>query len=322
MDNLQIGILIMSGALFFVAYSVMNAFMGQGALEDEKLRIRIKSLVQIRRQSVLRKSNISSIQALNELLGQNKALVFLEELLHTANLRMTPMIFILFDLVLFFAVLWMGSIMMNNVDTSFLFALIAASLPLGFLWLKKGQYTIKFVQAFPDALGMMKNSVRSGQGIQSAFRTVAEEGPAPVNVEFQRIMREIEMGGHLDESLEGLYNRLKSVDVRLFVLGILIQGELGGNIGELLENVSKTIRERITLNREIKALTSQAKSSAIILVGLPVFITVVINFISPGYFDAVLKDPAGQKIFAGAFVWLAIGAAIVTKMTSGVKLTG
>ncbi len=314
--------LIMAGAFGLVIYNVLGSMMGQEAMEEQKLRNRIKNLVQLRRQSVLRQSHFSSIQVLNDLLGQNKVLIFLEELLRTANMKMTPMIFILFDLVLFFAVLWLGSVAINSVDTSFLFALIAAGLPVGFLWLKKGQYTVKFVQAFPDALGMMKNSVRSGQGIQSAFRTVAEEGPTPVNMEFQRIMREIEMGGHLDESLEGLYNRLKSVDVRLFVLGILIQGELGGNIGELLENVSKTIRERITLNREIKALTSQAKSSAIILTGLPVFITVVINFISPGYFDAVLKDPMGQKIFMGAFVWLSIGAVIVMKMTSGVKVTG
>ncbi len=313
-------IIIVSAILFYVCYLVLDNVFGGGAIEEKKIQARLKNLIQIKRESAFKRTRVSSIAMINDIMGESKLLLKIEELLRIAKIDITPMTFILLVLILFFSGLWVGGIIAQNMDLGFFFGVIAASLPIGILFFMKGQYTAKFMFAFPDALSMMKNSVRAGQGIQSAFRTIAEEGPYPVSVEFARIIKEIEMGGHLDEAINGLYKRLKTRDIRLFALGILIQNELGGNIGDLFENIAKTIRERITSIREMKALTSQAKASAIILILLPVGIFMAVNMLNPGYFDEFFKSPFGRQLFVFGFVWLGIGAVIIFKMTEGAPI--
>jgi tight adherence protein B len=177
------------------------------------------------------------------------------------------------------------------------------------------RYVTRFTIVFPDAIMLMKNALKAGQGIHAAFQMVAQEGPQPVAREFSQVVREVELGNSLTEALTELHRRIGTVDLRIFVLGIFIQHEVGGNLLELFDHVEKTIRDRLAMAREVKILSAQGKMSGVVLMLLPPAVALFLMGANREYFDAMFEDPMGKKILVIAFVQQLIGGLFIKKIT-------
>lgn len=166
-----------------------------------------------------------------------------------------------------------------------------------------------------DALVVMANALRSGFGFQQAMDTVRREMPAPISTEFSWALREMNLGFSMEEALMNLNQRVKSEDMDMVITGIIIQRQVGGNLAEILDNISNTIRDRSNVKKQIRILTAQGRLSGMVIGILPVFLVAIMLVINPAYFDPMIKNTAGIAIIVTSVVLEIVGIFIIKKIT-------
>ncbi|MCE2926165.1 MAG: type II secretion system F family protein [Rickettsiales bacterium] len=171
-----------------------------------------------------------------------------------------------------------------------------------------------FVAAFPDALDTIVRSVRSGYPLNTAIKMVADNMPAPVSTEFKQVVDETSYGSSLIESLKRLTQRIDEPDIRFFVVVLTVQQEVGGNLAEVLSNLSSIIRKRKNLYLKIKALSSEGRATAWVLGLLPLFEFVMIYMVAPHHLTPLFTTAMGNMILAGAVGMVLLGVFIVRQM--------
>ena len=151
----------------------------------------------------------------------------------------------------------------------------------------------KLREQLPDVLTIMASSLRAGHSFLQALDTVAKEIAQPAATEFQRVVAEIRLGRGAEEALEALAERVGSADFKWAVLAVNIQREVGGNLAEILDNVSDTLRERAQMRRQVRVLTSEGRLSAWVLTLLPMGIALYLFAVSPEYIGLLFSTPLG-----------------------------
>jgi tight adherence protein B len=214
-------------------------------------------------------------------------------LLKRAQLKITVSVFFLSSLVL--AVL-LFIILRVYVGpwVAVLPATGAAFLPLLYLRLRNKRYLLKFSEYLPEALTIMSGAIKTGFSLQAAVEMVAKNAPHPVSVEFQAVVSEMRLGQPLQIALQDLYQRIKSLEMKIFVTGVAVQQELGGNLSEILDNLEKTIRARFALEREIKVLSAEGVFSYRVLLALPYAISLSMLALSPSLITEFFASPWGR----------------------------
>jgi tight adherence protein B len=150
----------------------------------------------------------------------------------------------------------------------------------------KRQQTVrlnKFNDQLSDMLNLMVNGLRAGYSTMQALEAVSRELPAPISDEFRRVVQEMQIGIPMEKALDNLLRRIPSEDLDFVVTAINVQREVGGNLSEILDTISFTIRERVRIKGEIRVMTAQVRTSATVLSLIPVFLTVALWFVSPEY---------------------------------------
>src|SRR5215207_159184 len=150
----------------------------------------------------------------------------------------------------------------------------------------KRQQTVrlnKFNDQLSDMLNLMVNGLRAGYSTMQALEAVSRELPAPISDEFHRVVQEMQIGIPMEKALDNLLRRIPSEDLDFVVTAINVQREVGGNLSEILDTISFTIRERVRIKGEIRVMTAQVRTSATVLSLIPVFLTAALWFISPEY---------------------------------------
>ena len=150
----------------------------------------------------------------------------------------------------------------------------------------KRQQTVrlnKFSDQLSDMLNLMVNGLRAGYSTMQALEAVSRELPTPISDEFRRVVQEMQIGIPMEKALENLLRRIPSEDLDFVVTAINVQREVGGNLSEILDTISFTIRERVRIKGEIRVMTAQVRTSATVLSLIPVFLTVALWFVSPEY---------------------------------------
>ncbi len=159
----------------------------------------------------------------------------------------------------------------------------------------------------PDALDLISRALRAGHAFTSALAMVGNEAQEPIAGEFRITSDEIGFGIATDTALNNLATRVPNPDLRYFVMAVIIQRETGGNLAELLGNLSLLIRERFKLLGKVRALSAEGKLSAWILTALPFCVAGVIQVMNPKYLSVLFTDPFGIKLVIGALVMMALG---------------
>jgi tight adherence protein B len=174
----------------------------------------------------------------------------------------------------------------------------------------------RFAEQFPDAIDVIVRSLKAGHPLPIAISLVAREMPDPVGTEFGMVADEMSFGLELETAMRNLYLRVGQDDLPLFVTSISIQAATGGNLAAILEGLSKLIRDRFKMRRKIKALSSEARFSAYVLIALPFVLYVLINAMAPDFFDAARGKPETTMVTAFAFVWMTIGVMVMRKLVN------
>ena len=156
----------------------------------------------------------------------------------------------------------------------------------------------RFNDQLSDMLNLMVNGLRAGYSTLQAMEAVSKELPAPICDEFRRVVQEMQIGISMDAALQNLLRRIPSDDLDFVVTAINVQREVGGNLSEILDTISFTIRERVKIKGEVRVITSQVRASGTILALIPIFLTIVLWFLNPNYLMSFMD--AGPLCAAGA----------------------
>ncbi len=205
----------------------------------------------------------------------------------------------------------------ENVVEALLAALLSATaLPYLVLRGLRGRRQAKFAAQFADALDMIVRSLRAGHPVPIAITMVAREMTDPIGSEFGIVSDEITYGADLETAMRNLYARIGSDDLPLFVTAVGIQGSTGGNLGEILQNLSGVIRQRFKMRRKIRALAAEARASAMILSALPIGIFIMVQVVAPDFYAAVWHEHLTKVLLGGAAGWMLVGNLIMFKMVN------
>lgn len=172
------------------------------------------------------------------------------------------------------------------------------------------------VEQLPDGLTMMAGAMRAGASLQIALDLVVKESPAPLSQEFSVLLREQRLGLALEDSLRGLSQRLKQEDIDLFVSALTIAKEVGGNLSEILERLSSTLRAKAVMEGKIKALTSQGKLQGIVVGMLPVLLAGVLYAMDPRAMTPLFTTIYGWGTMSVIFILITMGAFFIKKIVT------
>ncbi|NDU86398.1 MAG: type II secretion system F family protein [Ferrovum sp.] len=203
-----------------------------------------------------------------------------------------------------FAGLLMGALLKLGM-LALITGLIGGYLPVAVLRHWVTARTRKIEEQLPDALDMLAQSLRAGHAFSGAFRTVGLQSPEPIASEFRITSDEITFGSSVRDGVLGLAQRVQLMDMRYFVLTVLIQLDTGGSLSNLLQDLSKLMRDRQKLRRTIRVLSAEGRVSAWILSLLPLGFGLLMTVMSPGYLSYFWTDPMGillVKVMAGLFI--------------------
>jgi len=167
-----------------------------------------------------------------------------------------------------------------------------------------------------DTILLLSNALKAGYSFAQAMATIASSAPAPMCDEFNRAVREMNLGITVDDALEHMNHRIESDDFDLMVTAVQIHRVVGGNLAEILDTIAFTIRERIRIQGEIRTLTAQARASGYIITALPFALTAILTLISPSYITPMFHNFIGIGMLVLALIMMAIGYAVIRKIAA------
>ena len=174
--------------------------------------------------------------------------------------------------------------------------------------------TKAFTEAFADAIDVIVRGIKSGLPVHDCLRIIAHESPAPLGPEFQRLVENLAVGLTMDQAMEQMYERMPTSELRFFSIVLAIQQKTGGNLAEALGNLSAVLRARKLMREKIKALSSEAKASAMIIGSLPPAVVGLISVTAPAYMGVMFNDPRGKVMLLGGIIWMGLGIFVMRKM--------
>ncbi|HET8835992.1 MAG TPA: type II secretion system F family protein [Gemmatimonadales bacterium] len=213
--------------------------------------------------------------------------------------------------------LGLGFLMLTrSLLVAFPVAIIGAALPTLYVRHKKNRRLEQFEELLPEAIDLVGRALRAGHPLSSGFKMAADDGPEPVASEFRRVFEEQRFGLPLQDSLLGMADRVNIVDTRILVTAILIQREVGGNLAEILDNLSAVIRARFTIRRQIRVYTAQGRMTGYLLALLPFMLFALLYMINPEYMSVLFTDPIGKILVGVALVMQLAGFFWIRKIVN------
>jgi len=165
-----------------------------------------------------------------------------------------------------------------------------------------------------DAINLLANSLRSGYSMLQSMETVAKELPAPISIEFSRVVREVGLGLSNEQAMNNMLRRIQSDDLDLMITAINVQHEVGGNLAEILEVIGHTIRERVRIKGEIRVLTAQGMISGYIISFLPIALGLILYLMNPDYIAAMFQEVCGWIMISVAVTGIITGFIAIQKI--------
>jgi tight adherence protein B len=204
------------------------------------------------------------------------------------------------------------------LNVNFLFAIlafiVASVVPISIVAFQRRRRLAKFEEHFPDALDLLGRAVRAGHPFTSGLEMISKESSEPIAGEFRKTFEEQNFGLPLRDALLNMTSRVPIVDVRFFVTALMIQKETGGNLAEILDELSRVIRDRFRIYREVQVRTAQGRLTAMILIALPLGMMLILEVVNPTYLRVMFEDPMGPPMLGIAAGLQILGSLIIWKI--------
>jgi tight adherence protein B len=193
-------------------------------------------------------------------------------------------------------------------------AAVGAFLPYAYASYRRTKRFQRFEELFPEAIDMLARAVRAGHAFTTAIELIANEIAEPVASEFRKLFEEQKFGLPVRDALVNLTERVPLVDVKFFVTAVMLQRETGGNLAEILDNLSYVIRERFKILRQVRVYTAQGRLTMILLMALPPVIIVTLELVSPEFIRPLFTDPIGHTFLVIGIALQTMGYFIIRKV--------
>ncbi|HNT73402.1 MAG TPA: type II secretion system F family protein [Anaerolineae bacterium] len=188
--------------------------------------------------------------------------------------------------------------------------------PRIYVGMKKGKRLKEFNDQLGDALNLMVNSLRAGYSTMQAMEVISNEMPVPISEEFGRVVRELQLGVPFDTGMGNMLRRVPSPDMDLVVTAMNVQREVGGNLAEVLDSISFTIRERVRIKGEIKVMTSQGRITGYLITFIPFALGAFIYFVNPDFMGLLFTDPCGWIMLGLSLFLIVLGYFSISKIVN------
>jgi tight adherence protein B len=305
---------------------VAAAVFGVVAILDQRnararlLRDRLESVQKAVEQqpnedlALVRDQTLSEIPALDTLLRRSAKITGLQEFLLQAGLKLRAgnllMLSGISALVFASLVAFLG----QAPVFAFVGALIGAFLPYSYVSYRRSKRFKKFEEIFPEAIDTLARAVRAGHAFTTALEMISDEVGEPIASEFRMLFEEQKFGLPVRDALMNLTERVPLVDVKFFVTAVMLQRETGGNLAEILDNLSYVIRERFKILRQVRVYTAQGRLTMMLLMGLPPVIVATMLVISPGFIRPLFTDPLGHVLIEVGIILQTVGYFVIRKI--------
>lgn len=265
---------------------------------------------------ILRTRKYSDIPWLNRLLTslRFRLLEKIDLVLQQSGSTYPVGVFILLSLIVALSGFFAAWVITKNSLIATIAIIPAAPLPFLYILRKKRKRMEKFERQLPDALDLIARSMRAGQAFSGGLQMVAQEFDDPAGTEFDNVLNEINFGVSVDDALKNLLVRVDCPDLKFFAISVIIQRESGGNLAEIMENISRLIRERFKLLGRIRTLSAEGRLSAAILIAIPFFVAFAVSILRPEYIRILITDPIGRVLIVTSLIMMTIGIVIIRGM--------
>jgi tight adherence protein B len=310
--------------LLFVVIAL--AAFGVGAIMDQRnararlLRERLESVQKAAEQqpnedlALVRDQTLSEIPALDTLLRRSARIANLQDFLSQAGLTIRAGNLLFLSGIS--AVVFAGVILFLGQASVFALvgAVIGAFIPYSYASFRRNKRFQKFEEIFPEAIDTLARAVRAGHAFTTALEMISDEVAEPISTEFRILFEEQKFGLPVRDALINLTERVPLVDVKFFVTAVMLQRETGGNLAEILDNLSYVIRERFKIQRQVRVYTAQGRLTMMLLMGLPPVIVVAMMMISPAFMRPLFTDPLGHVLIELGIGLQTVGYFVIRKI--------
>ncbi len=310
---LCISALVFSLLILFTNYiqnnsgKIENRMKGISTEKEEKAKAR-------KLRSKFRKEEKAKNQI--KVTKSNKKLEQLEDTLYNIGIKAPIQTVFMAWGILIILVPAMMILLFHNSGAAFISFVLVIGGPVFWVKRKKSKRKSAIEGQLVEAISVMCNALKAGHSFQTAMASIAKEMEAPISEEFGRVSRETQRGMTLEDSMNRMVERTGSADLDMLCTAILIQRKVGGNLAEVLDKISETVKNRIGLRAEIKTRTSSGRVSGYIVGALPVFLLLVMTFLNRDYASNLYDTTAGHYMLIFSVVWECIGFAIINKIVT------
>jgi tight adherence protein B len=303
----------------------VGSFLDQRSAQARLLRDRLASVQKAEQQTsqelaLLRDEMMSKIPALDSLLRRSERMANFQVFLEQADLKVRAGNILLLCVVSAAVVGLIGYLVAGSLppNQALLFVLVGVVvggvLPYSYASYRRTKRFQRFEELFPNAIDTLARAVRAGHAFTTALELIANEISEPIASEFRKLFEEQKFGLPVRDALMNLAARMPLVDVKFFVTAVMLQRETGGNLAEILDNLSYVIRERFKIMRQVRVYTAQGRLTMLLLMGLPPVIVVVMLVTNPAFIRPLFADPIGHTLVVGGIVLQTIGYFVIRKI--------
>ncbi len=260
-------------------------------------------------------TRLSSVPALEHLLKRHLGFASaVERLLVEAGMSMSVGVFLSLGFICG-AIGWaLGWLVLKLLVAAVLLAAIGASAPYLVVRAKRTKRLRLFEEQFPEAIDLIARSLRAGHAFTTGLGIAADEMPPPVGAEFKRVYDQQNFGMSMQDALRSMATRVPVLDARFFVTAVLTQRESGGNLAEVLDNLSTVMRDRFKVKRQIRVISAHGRLSAWVLSLIPPSLAGFLFLSSPDFMRILIDDPLGVRLVMAAIVLQLLGMYIISRL--------
>jgi len=296
-------------ALVFVGVLLFTSSRGNEVEQQREVARRLTRPADEVEVDVMRKGRPEEGQLLTGLYNLNLARK-LEQAMWQAGMYMRVADILLIIVLMFGAGLFGGNIFFGDMWFALGTALITGSLPLLYIQFRKNRRLKAFAAQLPFALDLIKSSLEAGHSLQRALQVLVSEFADPLGSEFRTVLEQNRIGLPLPRALEDMLKRVPEDDLRLLVVAVRVQTEVGSSLAQIVGRLSEIVRIRQRLRLQIKALTAQSRFGGMVVGCLPIVVLFLFSLVQPTYTDQLFHDPTGQKLLK-----FALGADVLALLT-------